>query len=162
MTRPRVARIVSLALLALAAAAGVARKVSLRPTAQEPEDAVYAMIDAARSGDVKAYLGSYTGAIQATLRREAAEAGDAAFTQYLRETNASVKGVAVSDAQKISDDEARVRVEYVYQDRNEAQVLYLEKVRNSWLITRHEAAERTPTSIPYGTPVTALIRTPSQ
>ncbi len=46
-----------------------------------------------------------------------------------------------------------MRVEYVYQDRNEAQSMYLEKLSGAWKIARVEAAERVKTLIPYGTPV---------
>jgi hypothetical protein len=46
-----------------------------------------------------------------------------------------------------------VRVEYVYQDRNEAQTMYLEKASSGWKITRVDGAERVKTLVPYGTPV---------
>jgi hypothetical protein len=52
-----------------------------------------------------------------------------------------------------SDREAKARVEYVYQDRNEAQNMYLEKTTTGWKITRVETAQRVKTLIPYGTPV---------
>jgi hypothetical protein len=44
-------------------------------------------------------------------------------------------------------------VEYVYQDRNEAQIMHLEKAGNDWKIARVDGAERVKTPVPYGTPV---------
>ena len=116
-----------------------------------PEDAIYAMLDAARNGNVKNYLASYSGQMAQSLERAKAESPD--FAGYLRDSNAALKGIAVMDPQPLSEREVRVRVEYVYQDRNEAQFFYLEKARRGWTISRVEPAERVRTVIPYGTPV---------
>jgi hypothetical protein len=75
---------------------------------------------------------------------------------YLKDSHAAIKGVAVSDPQKITDREAKVRVEYIYQDRNEVQMVYLEKGSGGWKISRVDSDERVQTLIPYGTPVKAL------
>ena len=48
---------------------------------------------------------------------------------------------------------AKVRVEYVYQDRNEAQMMFLEKTQGGWRIARVDGSERVKTLVPYGTPV---------
>ena len=137
---------------------GIARKGLRRPPEADPQDAVYAMLDAARAGDVKRYLASYTGATAAALRQASAESG--AFAQYLRDSQATVKGVAVSDPEVDGDGEARVRVETVYPDRNQAQVMYLRKETGTWRIARVETEERVPTLIPYGTPVRRSIASP--
>ena len=63
------------------------------------------------------------------------------------------KGIAISEPQPVTDREVKVRVEYVYQDRNEAQTMYLEKDAGSWKISRVDGAERVKTLVPYGTPV---------
>lgn len=118
-----------------------------------PQDAVYAMLDAARAGNVRAYLASYDGALQASLRQSAREMGDAAFAQYLRDSNAAIQGVAVEAPQQASAAEARLRVEYVYQDRNEAQTMLLRRVGGAWKIARVDGAERVKTLVPYGSPV---------
>jgi hypothetical protein len=57
------------------------------------------------------------------------------------------------DPQTITDTEAKVRVEYVYQDRNEVQMMYLEKGSRGWKISRTDGDERVETLVPYGTPV---------
>jgi hypothetical protein len=118
-----------------------------------PQDAIYAMLDAARAGDVKAYLSSYTGQMDAALKQSLAETTEAGFAKYLTDSNAAVKGIAISEPQPLTDHEVKVRVEYVYQDRNEAQTMYLEKGAAGWKIARVDSAERVKTLVPYGTPV---------
>jgi hypothetical protein len=129
------------------------RRPPLAQPGPTPESAVYAMLDAAREGDVKKYLACYTGPLETTLRNAIAESGEQKFAAYLKESNAAIKGVAVMPPETISDREVKLRLEYVYQDRNEAQTLYLEKQGAVWRIARLEAAERLKTLIPYGTPV---------
>lgn len=113
-----------------------------------PQETIYAMLEAARQGDAAAWLNYYTGALGESLRRSAAEQGEARFAQALREANAPIKGIAVSDLSA-----AKLRVEFVYADRNEAQVFHLEKEGGRWKIARLEAAERVQTLVPYGSPV---------
>ena len=121
-------------------------------SAQEPQGTIYAMLNAARAGNVKAYLASHAGPIETNLRQVLAEMTEPAFARYLRDSNATIKGVAIADPQ-ITGLTATVRVEYVYQDRNEAQMMYLEKGPNGWKIIAADHDERIKTLIPYGTPV---------
>ena len=109
------------------------------------------MLDAARAGDVKAYLASYTGDAEAALRHTAAE--NPVFSKYLQDSVAGVKGIVVSDPQSITDQQVQVRVEYVYEKRNESQTLYLEKGARGWKIIRTDAEERIQAPVPYGTRV---------
>lgn len=160
MPADRTARILTAALLVvitgIALAPGVKLSHLLRrpaPAPLEPQDSIYAMLNAARAGDVKAYLNAYTGPMEAALRETIAESSPPAFAQYLKSSAASIKGVALSDPEKSYDTEAKVRVEYIYEDRNEVQTMYLEKRANAWKIARTDAGERIPTLIPYGTPV---------
>ncbi len=156
MTKERKAKVVTFVVLFAAVGAGVARKIGARAAERgepAPQDAIYAMLDAARAGDVSAYVESYTAPMQAAVRQAVAETTEPAFAKYLRDTNASIKGVAVYDPEKIADSEAKVRVEYVYQDRNEVQTMYLEKGPRGWKISRADGDERVKTLIPYGTPV---------
>lgn len=118
-----------------------------------PEDTIYEMLDAARRGDVRRYFEVHTGRMEQALRAAVAEKGEAGFAAYLRELHAPIKGVAVNEPQFLGPAEVRLRVEFVYQDRNEAQNMYLEKTGRGWKIARVDAAERVPTPIPYGTPV---------
>jgi len=118
-----------------------------------PQDAIYAMLDAARIGDVKSYMASYTGQMDSALKQSLAETGEGGFAKYLKDSNAAVKGIAISEPQPLTDREVKVRVEYVYQDRNEAQTMYMEKGAGGWKIARVDGAERVKTLVPYGTPV---------
>ena len=75
------------------------------------------------------------------------------FAHKLEEAGVHVVWVADPEAQTVTDREAKVRVEYVCQDRNEAQTMYLEKGAGGWKISRVDGAERVKTLVPYGTPV---------
>jgi len=118
-----------------------------------PQDAIYAMLDAARMGDVRTYLASYTGQMETALKQSIAETTESGFAKYLKDQNASIKGIAISEPQTLTDREVKVRVEYVYQDRNEAQMMFLEKAPGGWRIARVDGTERVKTLVPYGTPV---------
>jgi len=166
MTKERKATILTVAVLVAALGIGLARRngwrvLDLRTfgaaarsnAAPEPQDTIYALVNAARAGDVKSYLANYTGGMQTALRQSLAESGEAAFANYLVRSSTDVKGIAVSDPQKVSETEVKVRVEYVYQDRNEAQTMYLAKGPSGWKVSRTDMDERVKTLTPYGTPV---------
>lgn len=164
MRKHRLAQILTLAVLAAALGIGVARKTGWRlaipgsapnpaqAAGQDPQSAVYAMLDAARAGNVKAYLSRHTGPMEASLQQTLSETTEADFAKYLRDSAAGIKGVAVYDPQ-ITGGTATVRVEYVYQDRNEVQMMHLEQGPQGWKISRSDGDERIRTLIPYGTPV---------
>ncbi len=118
-----------------------------------PQDVIYGALDAAREGKVNEYLGAHTGQMEQSLRKAVAESTEAGFEKYLKETNAAIKGIALQEPQALTDREVKVRVEYVFQDRNEIQWMYLEKSGNTWKIARVDTAERIQTLVPYGTPV---------
>jgi hypothetical protein len=137
-----------------ASAASLSNLVAARaPAGATPQDTVYRMTDAARNGDVRAYLGCYTGQMESTLRQIVAEKGEAALATYILNFNASVKGVAIQEPQSTAERAVRLRVEFVYRDRNEAQIYYLEQGGGSWKIARQENAEGVKTLVPYGTTV---------
>jgi len=158
VTRERKARIATVAVLA-AALGGIAVYRSgwtFSPpqiASPKPQDAVYAMLDAAREGDVRKYLSAYTGQMEVSLKQAIAESGEAAFAKYLKDSNAAIKGVAIMEPQPLTEREVKLKVEYVYQDRNETQQLYVEKTPGGWRIARVDSAERVKTLVPYGTPV---------
>jgi hypothetical protein len=91
--------------------------------------------------------------METSLKQSIAEQGEVAFAKYLQETNAPIKGIAITEPQVLTDREVKARVEYVYQDRNEVQFFYLEKQGKLWKIARLDSAERVKTLVPYGTPV---------
>ena len=116
-----------------------------------PQDAVYAMLDAARAGDARRYLSMYIDPMQTSLRQSASESRD--FAKYLRDSNSGVKGVAVNEPEKLADGRVKARVEYVFEDRNEVQSMYLEKTPQGWKIANVDSTDRVKTLVPYGTPV---------
>ena len=166
MTKERQRQTATIAVLALALGLALARQngwrvPSLAPSTARPAPgprdaiyaAIYAMLAGARAGDVNAYLASYTGQMEAALQASVRESTPDGFARYLRDSNAQIKGVALTEPEPLSASQFKVRVEYVYQDRNEAQTIYLEKVDGAWKISRVDGAERVKTLVPYGTPV---------
>lgn len=127
---------------------------STSSAAATPEDAIYAMLDAARAGDTRAYLASFSGSLREQLLQVVKEQSEANFAAYLRSQNAAFRGVAVSVTDRPSDAEAQVRVEYVYSDRNEVQSVYLRKEAARWRIVKVAGSEQVKTLVPYGTAVT--------
>ena len=166
MTQQQKARYLTLAVIGAALVFVIGQKVGwqlpsgampLRPAEPpkppEPRDAIYKMLDAARAGDSTAYMACYTGQMETMLRQSLTEMGPQRFSKYLTDANKEIKGVALSEPVPLTDREVRVRVEYVYQDRNEAQQFYLEKAPDGWRIARVDSTERVKTLVPYGTPV---------
>lgn len=120
--------------------------------AEEPRDVIYAMLDAARDGLVDDYLECYAGQMERTLRQSMEEMGSERFSVFLQERNKDIKGIAMN-APEESGEEAQVRVEYVYADRNEVQQIFLQRIGESWKIARVSEIQRVETPVPYGTPV---------
>lgn len=125
-----------------------------KPRERMPEDAIYAMLDAARMADPQAYLNCYTGQLQDQLRQTVTESSPAKFGSYLKSTSAAVQGVALSPPQPAADGAVKVRVEYVYRDRNEVQFVYLTKSGSGWKISKVDGEERVKTLVSFGTAVT--------
>ena len=166
MSRQEKARYLTIAVLIMAVVIVAGRKAGWQlpsgsaplrasepPRPPEPRDAIYKMLDAARAGDATAYMACYTGQMETMLRQSLTEMGPQRFSKYLTDANKEIKGVALSEPAPLTDREVRVRVEYVYQDRNEAQQFYLEKAPDGWRIARVDSTERVKTLVPYGTPV---------
>jgi hypothetical protein len=165
MTRERTATFLTSAVMIALLGVGLERKAGwrvpdframayqLKTAPPEPQDTIYAMLNAARAGDVQRYLANYTGGMERALKQAVAESGEGSFNRYLILSNADVKGLAVGQPEKVSDVEVKVRVETIYQDRNEAQTMYLEKGPGGWKISGADSNERVKTFIPYGTPV---------
>ena len=146
MKRPSPATLVTVVLMAGLAVTAILKRQPQQQTQAGPKDTIYAMLDAARAGSTSAYLAQYTGSLAAQLKQAVSAA-------YLKSSNSEIKGVAIAEPQFVSDREASVRVEYIYQDRNEVQTVYLEQSSGAWKIARVDSAERVKTLVPYGTPV---------
>lgn len=161
MNQERKAQIVTVVILAMGLGIAAYRKGSFQfrntviaeKPSMTPQDVVYAMLDAAREGDVRKYVALYTGQMESALKQVVSESSESGFSKYLKDSNAAIKGVAVNEPAPVTDTEVKLRVEYVYQDRNEVQFMYLEKAGDKWRIARVDGAERAKTLVPYGTPV---------
>jgi hypothetical protein len=150
MTKDVLAKALTAILVVALPAVVALRKKSVNAT---PQATIFNMMADARKGDAKSYLSRYTGEMEASLKQAIAERTEAGFNNYLRSSNAEIKGVAVQEPKPLSDREVELDVEYIYQDRNEAQKVYLEKTSGGWKIARVESIERVKTLVPYGTPV---------
>jgi hypothetical protein len=124
-----------------------------QPQSHTPEDAIYTMIDAARAGDTRAYLDAFSCSMKDDVAQVIKETGNSAFASYLTR-NAAFRGVAVNVIDRPSGGEARVRVEYVYAERNEVQNLYLKRDGARWRICSITGAEQRASPFPFGTQVT--------
>ncbi len=159
MQKNRTAQIITIAVIALVVAFLAIRQTGWSPPtasnrkAQTPQDAIYAMLDAAREGDVDTYVDFYTGQMRATLDQAVAERGQQSFGDYLKSSNEPIKGIAITEPEQLSASSVKARVEYVFADRNEVQLMYLEKTGGRWLISSMENTQRVKTLVPYGTPV---------
>ena len=127
------------------------------PVAEGPEAAVWSVFDASKNGDVRTYLSCFTDDLERTLRKTAEMMTEPKFADYLKQTNRAVKGFVVSDINQPRADEATLKVELVYQDKNEVQEYYLKRVGSAWKVRDVRSTERVRTLVPYGTEVTPLM-----
>jgi hypothetical protein len=125
-----------------------------RATPATPEDTIYRMLDAARAGDTAVYVDTFSGPLQQQIQQVVRESGKAQFAAYLTGQSLSFQSVALSVADQPSDVEARLRVEYVYTNRNEVQTYHVRKLGSRWKVVGISGTDLTKTLIPYGTAVT--------
>jgi len=118
--------------------------------ASNPESVVWRMSDAARAGDAQAYLNCFDGGLRRNLEKTVAEMGERKFGEYLKRLNEEITGIAVSDLDLTGGAGAKLRVEFVYRGKNEAQQHHLVLRDGAWKIDRVDESERIKTLIPYG------------
>jgi hypothetical protein len=121
---------------------------------QTPEDGIYKMLDAARAGNVNAYVDCFLGDMRQQVLQIVKETSTTQFSKYLISQNAAFTGVAVSITQRPDPQTAQVRVEYVYSQRNEVQNVSLRNVDGEWKIFKVAGSDQIKTLIPYGPRVT--------
>ena len=125
----------------------------------EPTDCVYAMAEAARDGDVDAYLACFTGSLRDRLARQAAEgAAGGRFAASLRAGGADLTGVVLQDLEYAGTDRAQVVLEYVYTGYNERRQVRLRRVDGEWKITEMTPPRQFMPEVPYGTPANPPVR----
>jgi hypothetical protein len=119
-----------------------------------PESVIWRMSDAARIGDVEAYLNCFEGELRRNLEKTVADMGERKFGEYLKRLNEEITGIAVSDLKLTGEAGANLRVEFVYHGKNDAQQHYLVLRDGAWKIDRVDESERIKTLIPYGADAT--------
>jgi hypothetical protein len=147
--------VVTIVLLALGFVL-VARKEN-KPAVQpdKPEEIVYAMFDAAKTGQIRKYLNCFAPELRKELDQRRRDQGNGAFKRYLVERSQPVKGIALSEKQ-LGKESGTVQVEWVYQDRNEVQTVSLRKIGRDWKIAALTEGQRQEQLVPYGTPAYPL------
>ena len=120
---------------------------------ESPSACVRAMSSSARSGDVRAYLDCFGGELRATLEDAARTAETEAFAENIRARMEPVRGMALSEETLADENTATLRVEWVFDDRNEVQIFTLLREKGVWRIVEMKEAQYTQPEIPYGTEV---------
>lgn len=126
--------------------------------ANTPEEIIWQMVDAAREGNAKAYLDCFSGKLRQNLQKIDTEMGEARFSEYLKQLNNEVTGIAVSDLEQSNAQEAEMSVEFVFRGRNETQKHYFRLADGKWKIDRIDDAEWLKVLIPYGTAIGKNVR----
>ena len=124
-------------------------------TAQEEpawaaEEFLRGTLDAARKGEVAAYLSSFGGALRQRLQHDVEQRGEAAFTADLQRAAQVRKSHALYAPEPDGPGAYVIAMESVYPDRNERQVYRLERADGNWLITAVEPARGHTPSTKYG------------
>ena len=89
--------------------------------------------------------------MEATLRQTMGEVSEGGFSAYLKNSNASLKGIAVSEPARVDDREVKARVESVRSDQTVAQMWYLAKEGGVWKVSRIEDEQTMKMPFAYGT-----------
>ena len=152
----------SLAVVAVLIMAGIvffARgKARRNRQADQPFDAVSAMVEASRSGEVDAYLDCFTGPLRSRIESQAASGQQRmAFGASLREQVADLKSLVTLESETGGPDEVRLVVERVFPRFNERQRVSLRLVGESWKIEKLGPLRRFTPEVPYGAPATPPI-----
>ena len=100
------------------------------------------------------YVDTFGGPLRQQIQQVMRESGKSQFANYLSTQSGAFQSVAVSVTDQPSDAEARLRVEYVYTNRNEVQTFHLKKDAGRWAIIGISGTDQIKTLIPYGTAVT--------
>jgi hypothetical protein len=112
------------------------------------------MFEAARAGDVDAYLDCFTGPQRTRIQRKLAGQSREAFAQSLADAVRDLKGhVTPQSAPQGDADRVELAVERIYQNRNERQSYSLVRQSGVWRISDVQAAVSFQPPVAYGAPV---------
>ena len=119
----------------------------------KPEETVIQLFDAARRGDVPAYLSLLAEPLKTELQTAGAQRGGSASPGNLSESVAGVKGFAVTRSSEPALQGVALDVELVFADRNEKQRFVLVQEQGGWLVSSIGKADVQKPDFAYGTPV---------
>jgi hypothetical protein len=123
------------------------------PVESTPAERVNAMARYSSEGMAPEYIDCFTGQLRAALEQTRDQMKPGAFGELLRNRSASVRGVAISDQTQPDENTSKMKVEWIFEDRNEAQYFTLLKVDGDWKISEMSGAQYNKPEIPYGTKV---------
>jgi len=123
------------------------------PAETTPAGRVHAMARHSSEGKVNEYIDCFTGQLRADLEQTRDQMKPEAFAELLRRRSAPVRGIAISEQTQPDENTARMKVEWIFEDRNEAQYFTLVKVNGDWKISDMSNSQYNKPEIPYGTRV---------
>lgn len=139
--------------------AGLLVTAAVRPRgtapSETPEQCLETMFQAMKSGNVPEYLACFTGELREQLQRTARDQPSEAFSDYLKQTAAPIKGraIQIDKTQQSADGWVRIVVDRVYEQRQwEYQGYRLRRESAGWNIYAIDPAEMHDPLVPYGTP----------
>ena len=130
------------------------RRASTAPAAT-PEDCIQQMFEAARLGDIDAYLNCFTGPQRKQIERRLADQPRETFAQSLIDAVQDLKGRAIAQTSEQREGANRVElsVDRVYENGYERQSYQLVREAGAWRIDEVAPAVPYQPDIPYGAPV---------
>ena len=108
------------------------------------------MLAESRAANLQGYLDCFAGNLRTQMELAFGGMTPEQSAGFLRESASRIKGVALHDLRKSSENEATVVADYVYQDRNDRQRLTLGFDGKSWRIVSAESSKRIQPLVPYG------------
>ncbi|HUG90750.1 MAG TPA: hypothetical protein VML55_07955 [Planctomycetaceae bacterium] len=111
------------------------------------------MLDAARAGDVGAYVACFDGELRRNLESAIAAQSPQRAAAELRSGAADLKSFATHGLERPRPGEAVVTLERIYSRRNDLERVRLRQHGGAWRIVELVPVDRVAPPIPYGTPV---------
>lgn len=144
----------AVALVCAAVLFNVMRKADESP---RPQEAVFAVFDSARAGDVKGYLSEFSGEMRERLAEQAERDGEERFAEYLQQSTREIAGIYIQKEVQFGEAEVRLDVDFIFPTRTERQRYRLVKEGKAWKISDIQDAEYREPVEEYGAHISGLI-----
>ncbi len=112
----------------------VLRDQQTSPQVDEPEEALIAMVQALKAGDVSGLLRCFGGELGRRLEGIIEKQGRADLEQWLKRRGQAVKGLAILNKESRGANEVLVFTETVYEGRNKRQSFLLRRIDGRWKV----------------------------